>query len=249
MIFTRLHSNRPLVQMIALLITMTSCGFPKQTLQRISQSPKTMVELPPDYCNLLPTPTFEQWDNDYNYFNKFLTENVTKTQVGLSATDKGGVHIWWCAPSALTHVQLDTATMINDSKLVIGEWRIACNRTILYEDSCSYIDRKIYRGSKIVTDDKEDDVYLNVSADKFDLFSRSKNKSSFRSIAHRNYQIENKRYLMLYKYAKASAAISFIGLDKENRLIVNSFSVQERKLKSTYIVYKATMSQMIFSRL
>ena len=82
-----------------------------------------MVNLPVDYCNLFPTLTFEQWDKDYNSFEKYLTRDILKTQMGLSYNNNG-VQTWWCVPSARTHVQLDTNTMISDKNEIIGEWRI-----------------------------------------------------------------------------------------------------------------------------
>lgn len=233
---------------IGTALLLTSCGLPKEILQVVDSRPKEMVELPIDYCNLFPTTTFEQWDKDYKTFDRYLTQDIMQTQMGLSYTING-VHIWWCVPSARTHVQLDTTTMITDNNSIIGNWRIACNRTITYEDSAVYADNKFYRTSKVVNDLKDDDVFLSMTADKFKLYAKQKGNSNFKKIAIRNCHIENKRYLMLYGLLKAGAAISFVGLDKEGRLIINSYYVQERKVKGVYIVYQATMSQMIFKKM
>ena len=54
---------------------------------------------------------------------------------------------------------------------------------------------------------------------------------------------------MLFGISKLASAISFIGLDKENRLILNSYYVEERKVKGKYMVYQATMTQLIFRKL
>ncbi|WKZ76147.1 MAG: hypothetical protein QY303_04460 [Vicingaceae bacterium] len=233
---------------IGTAILMTSCGLPKELLKVVDGRQKEMIEFPVDYCNLFPTTSFEQWDKDYNSFDRFLTRDIMRTQMGLSYNNNG-VQTWWCVPSARTHVQLDTATMIADSKKVIGNWRIVCNRTITYEDSVVYADKKFYRTSKVIKDNKEDDVLLSMTADKFKLYAKEKGSNSFKKIATKNYQIESKRYLMLYGLSKAGSAISFIGIDKEDRLIINSFYVQERKVKGVYIVYQATMSQMIFKKM
>lgn len=233
---------------IGTIILLTSCGLPKEVLQVVDSRPKEMVELPIDYCNLFPTTTFEQWDKDYNSFDRYLTRDIMQTQMGLSYTING-VHIWWCVPSARTHVQLDTTTMIADNNAVVGNWRITCNRTITYEDSAVYADKKFYRTSKVVKDLKDDDVFLSMTADKFKLYAKEKGKNNFKKIAIKNYHIESKRYLMLYGLSKASAAISFVGLDKEGRLIINTYYVQERKVKGVYIVYQATMTQMIFKKM
>ncbi|MDX2172021.1 MAG: hypothetical protein SFY56_02800 [Bacteroidota bacterium] len=233
---------------IGAAILLTSCGLPKELLQVVDSRPKEIVELPIEYCNLFPTTTFEKWDKDYNTFDRYLTPGIMRTQMGLSYTING-VNIWWCVPSARTHVQLDTTTMITDNNAIIGNWRIACNRTIAYEDSVVYANKKFYRTSKVVNDLKDDDVFLSLTADKFKLYAKQKGNSSFKKISIKNYHIESKRYLMLYGLSKAGAAISFIGLDKEGRLIINSYYVQERKVKGIYIVYQATMSQMIFKKM
>jgi hypothetical protein len=233
---------------IGTIILLTSCGLPKEVLKVVDSRPKEMVELPIDYCNLFPTTTFEQWDKDYNSFDRYLTRDIMQTQMGLSYTING-IHIWWCMPSARTHVQLDTTTMITNDNAVVGNWRIACNRTIKYEDSAVYADKKFYRTSKVVNDLKDDDVFLSMTADKFKLYAKEKGKSNFKKIAIKNYHIESKRYLMLYGLSKAGAAISFVGLDKEGRLIINTYYVQERKVKGVYIVYQATMTQMIFKKM
>lgn len=214
----------------------------------MNSRPKEMVELPIDHCNLFPTTTFEQWDKDYNSYYRYLTQEIMQTQVGLSYVNNG-VQTWWCVPSVQTHVQLDTATMISDNSAVIGNWRIACNRVIAYEDSVVYAEKKFYRSSNLVTDNREDDIFLSLTPDKFKLYAKEKGDVGFKKVALKNYHIESKRYLMLYGLSKANSAISFIGIDKEGRLIINSFYVQERLIKDVYIVYQATMSQMIFNKM
>lgn len=232
-------------------ILVASCGIPKETLLKVESNEKKIVDFPIEYCNDLPTPTFEQWDKDFDEYNKFLTKTIMKTQMGMSYIDKG-VKTWWCNPSARPHVQLDSTTMINDLDLVKGEWRAVCNRQIVFKDSCSYSDQKIYRSSELVHEGKERDVVLVVTDDKFKMYERLSENENFKSKAS-NYHIENKRFLMLYKTTLASAAIAFIGLDKEGRLIINSFSLTERKKENEtdreYIVYNSDMVQLIFERL
>ena len=234
---------------IGLTIILSSCGLQKEVVYRLDNQTKVHVDLPLDYCNLFPdSSSFEQWDKDYNLYEKFLTKDILKTQMGLSYTING-VQIWWCVPSARTHVQLDTVTMISNKDLVVGEWRAVTNRRITFEDSASYSVKKMYRSAKLDYDNKEDDVYLSITPEKFKLYAKTKGKDNYKNVANKNYDIESKRYLMLFGSSKSASAISFIGLDKENRLILNSYYVQERKIKGTYIVYQATMTQMIFERI
>ncbi len=230
------------------IISTVSCGLPKETLQRINSTPRVMKEFPLDYAILQPTPTFEQWDNDYNAFNHFLTRDIMKTQIGLSWTDKTGEHFWWCQPSVRTHTQIDTTTMIADKKSIIGEWRIVCLRTVEFADSALYADKKIYRNSRLIDERKDDDVYLSVTEKKFLLYHKEKGKKKFKKL-NRSYLIESQRYLMLYNAFKSSAAVSFIGLDKEGNLIINAVSVLEKKIEGKYINYQSTIVQMILKRM
>ncbi|MFM2226548.1 MAG: hypothetical protein RJA07_2750 [Bacteroidota bacterium] len=240
--------NKYLTLLLLTIALLTiSCGVPKETLQHIQTSKKETVDFPVDYANLFPTLTFEQWDNDYNYYERYLTQDIMQTQMGLSY-ENNGVHTWWCMPSARTHVQLDTATMINDSKAVIGEWRSVCNRRILYSDSVVYADKKIYRNSKLVHNETDADAFLSITDTKFNLYGADKAGAKFKRIVSKKYELQSKRFLMLYNLSKASAAISFVGIDKEGHLIINSYSVQERKRKGIYITYEAVMIQMIYKR-
>ncbi|MBK7681874.1 MAG: hypothetical protein IPJ26_05055 [Bacteroidetes bacterium] len=235
------------VFIFATTMLLTSCGIPKETLQRIQSGKKEMVDLPIDYCNSFPTPTYEQWDKDYNSYNRFLTRDIMRTQVGLTYDNKG-VQTWLCTPAVRTHVQLDTATMIDDSKAVIGDWRICCNRKIAYIDSAVYADKKIYRDSELIYNEKDADVFLEISDAKFKMYGTEKGETNYKKAASKNYSIESKRFLMLYGSSKAAASVSFIGIDKEGRLIINTYMVEERKIKGIYITYVAVMTQLIFKR-
>ena len=234
---------------ILTIIFITSCSLQKEVANRIEKKPKENIELSVDYCNLYPSLNWKQWDNDYEKFDKYLTSDIMRTQMGMSYT-YNGVHIWFCMPSARTHVQLDTATMINDNKNIIGEWRKISHRVITYKDSAVYSDNQFYRSSNVDFDDKDDDVYLNITDTKFSMYVKSKGSAKFKKKVSRNYDIESKRYLMLYKTSRVNSAISFIGLDKANdRLIINLHLVQERKVKDVYIVYQSTMTQIVYKRI
>ncbi len=94
-----------------------------------------------------------------------------------------------------------------------------------------------------------DDIYLLLTANTFKLYEKSKGKGKFKRVVDQNYDIGSNRYLMLYSMTKANSAISFIGQDKEGRLIINLYYVQEKKVKGSYAVYQANMKQMIFKKL
>jgi hypothetical protein len=234
-------------------LLITSCSIPKETLIKVQNNEKQIIDFPIEYCNNLPTPTFEKgkWDEDYDKYNKYLTKNIMRTQLGLSYT-VDSVKTWWCMPSVRTHVQLDTTTMISDTQKLLGEWRAVCNRRITYQDSCSYADSKIYRTSNIDQNNEEEDVVLVITDSKFKLYQKEKGNSEYKSLI-RNYHLESKRYLMLYKSSLATSAVSFAGIDKDGRLILNSYFVEERKKENKkerkYLVFQATMTQLIFEKL
>jgi hypothetical protein len=242
------HMNNKLTTVFfTLTVLLTSCGMPKELMQKIQTSKKELIDLPLGYANVFPTLTLEQWDKDYNYYERYLTQDILRTQMGLSFSNNG-VHTWRCMPSARTHVQLDTATMIKDSNALIGSWRIVCNRQVSYIDSVSFADKKIYRSSNLVHNETNADVFLSITDNKFTIYGADKDGDNFRRIRSRNYELQSNRFLMLYGMSKTSAAISFVGIDNEGRLINNSYIVTERKVKGTYITYQAVMVQMIYKR-
>ena len=225
-----------------------SCSIPQEILIRVEDNKKKIIDFPLDYCILFPEPTYEQWDKDYAKFDQFLTKKILRTQIGFSS-NIDSVRSWWCMPSARVHAQLDTSTVINSYQQLIGEWRSVCHRIVTFEDSVSQKDKKIHRNSKLINNYKDDDVIILISDKKFKLFEKGKANDSYKLVMARNYYLENKRYLMLYRSSIYSAAISFVGIDKDGRLIINSFYVQERIKKMKYNVYQATMTQLIFERI
>ena len=241
-----MKKNLPTI-VVVVAILVTACGLPKEVMQKIQGGKKELIDLPLDYALLFPAPTFEQWDKDYNYYERYLTQDILRTQAGLSFNNHG-VQTWWCMPSARTHVQLDTSTMIRDHKAIIGNWRIVCNRRISFVDSVVFADHKIYRDAILIHNETDADAFLSITDTKYSLYTADKAGDKFRRVTNKNYSIESKRFLLLYGASKAAAAVSFIGIDKEGRLINNTYMVQERKVKGSYITYEAVMVQLIYKR-
>ena len=82
--------------------------------------------------------------------------------------------------------------MIFDKKLILGVWRMIANRGITYEDSVSYSEKRIYRTSLLNFDNKEDDVCLLLTDDKFKLYAKTKGKDNYQLKGNRNYEIQSK---------------------------------------------------------
>jgi hypothetical protein len=216
-------------------------------MTRIDSKPKEMIDFPIDYCISQPKLDFSQWDVDYNQYNKFLTKEIMQTQLGMTFNNNG-VQIWTCFPSARTHTQLDTITIIQDSKEIIGDWRIICNRKVSFTDSAVYATNKIFRNEKVIYNEKNADVFIVFSESKLKMYGTEKEENKYKIGGSKNYSIINGRYLMTYGMSKASGAMSQIGIDKDGHLIMNYYWVQERKIKNQYITYESVVTQAIFKR-
>ena len=235
-----------LISILALIIY--SCSLPKETQVRLSRAQRdTLSIFPLDYCLTLPELNKDSWNDNYTYFDKFKTNVINRTQIGITFTHEGIKH-YFCYPSANPYTQMATSTMIKDDKAVVGEWRIINSRTITFEDSTSNNDDKIYRTIKEIKNDKDNDFYLLMTGKRMKFYNKSKENHKFKHIFSKNYCIVSKRYLMVYGLSKAGAAINFIGLDSDGRLILDTFFQEERTLKDKYIVFHATMIQYIFEK-
>jgi hypothetical protein len=159
---------------------------------------------------------------------------------------KDGVHTWVCQPSASSHAQLDTATVIRDAAQLQGNWRIVTSRLITHIDSVTFADKRIYRsatqrpktssGAMLVTDRK-----ISVTETNPALRNSGKTINS-------NYELVNQRYLLLYRGAKSGGAVSQVGLDAQGRLVMHTAAVTERKIPGRYQVYQTVISQTILER-
>jgi len=219
----------------------------KADIEKLAVSPKKNIDLPLGYAILLPTPDTEKWDDDYHAYDHFVTPVVQKTQMGMSYENKG-VHVWWCMPSARPHAEMDTSMRITDPTQLIGTWRAISNRRIKFQDSAMLNRNEIFRNNTIEKQENGDDVFLQIDDKQFRLYAKADGKKNFKREASVRYVLESGRYLLLYKLAKAGAAVSQVGIDKEGRLVMHAAIVEERKLPGNYIVYQAIISQSVYER-
>jgi hypothetical protein len=231
-----------------LLLILSSCGIPKETLDKFDKTKGDTTHFPLDYCLSLPILDTALWNKNYIAYDKFLSKEILQTQAGISSFI-AGVRTYTCVPSATPYVQLDSLTMINDNNRIIGDWKIICNRTISFEDSISYIDYKINRHIEKRYKDDEVGMCLSLTNKRFKLYGKTNDSKKFILKRSKKYCINNRRYIMLYNISKAGAAINFIGLDKDGRLILEGFVQQERSVKNKFQVFHATMIQFIFIKI
>ena len=230
-----------------MIFLLTSCGVPKEVLDKLANDKNEMVDFPADYYLLQPRLQFDKWDKDYNSYNKFLTKDIMSTQMWMGF-ERDGVEIAFCPNSARTHVQLDTSAIVLDKRQLVGDWRAVSNRRTIFIDSAVYSDNKIYRSQKIMYDEKETDVFLVLTDSRISMYGTEKGSNKYKKLPSKNYSLQSGRFLLGYGPARAGGGVSFIGIDKEGRLIFNWQTVEERKIKERYITYQATVTQLIFRK-
>jgi len=99
------------------------------------------------YCTALPSLVFGEWEKDYAKYERFLTPEIRKTQLGMGYT-VGKVQTWWCRPSASPHAQLDTLTRLADPTKLEGKWKSILVRTVIHRDSAVFSESKFGGGLK-----------------------------------------------------------------------------------------------------
>lgn len=232
---------------LLILITTTITAQSKADIEQLATTPKKTITLPVDYAISLPRPDVAHWDSDYHSYGHFLTPVIKKTQMGMSYV-KDGIQVWMVVPSASPHAQLDTSMRITDPAQLIGTWRAVSSRRMYFQDSARYDKDEIVRKDPVVTEQNEDDVFLQISDKQLRLYAKEAGKQHFKREAGGRYTLEGGRYLLSYKLAKAGGAVSQLGLDKEGRLVMHSAIVEERKVPGSYIVYIAAINQFVYER-
>ena len=218
--------------------------------EQLSKTPKdTTVNFPLDYKISRPRLEYPNWDRDFDVYYNFLTPTIRKTQASLSYTDNGVVSTM-TPNSIIPHTQLDTTTMVDDPKKFIGTWRMIKFRSIRYNDSVYIPTKTYYRLSDTLLDDKSnDEAFAVISDNNFKLYAKEIGKKDFKKVASGKYRIENKRFMLMYKLAKASGGVSQIGIDERGYLILNYPRVIENIKKGEYFSYYAVIEQYIFEPL
>lgn len=219
-------------------------GYKKQ-----AEDPSARLQQVPDtdlfaatYATALPTPTPQQWEQDYNRYNRFLTPEIKRTQMGLSFVGADGIRTWQCRPSASPHAQLDTMMRVQDATRLVGSWRSVVNRFVTHIDSFSVKDQKFYRSA--VIHDQPTTIALQITDQKFML-----NADTPKQHLNRKYALINQRYLLLYGASKAGGAISQVGIDAEGRLIIHNCAVTERQIQGRYLTYQTIIWQSILTKM
>ena len=220
----------------------------EKQFEQIASNKKTAIDFPLDYKILRPRLEYPFWDNDYDIFYSYLTPALKKTQAALSYTDNGVVSSF-TPNSIMPHAQLDTSTIINTNASLVGTWRMIQFRSIRFNDSVHIPTRTYYRLADTLLDDKSNDEAFAIFTDNnFRLYAREVGETSFKREISSKYKVENKRYMMLYKFFKSGAGVSQFGLDEKGYLILNYPKVIENIKKGEYFSYYSVIDQYIFEK-
>ncbi len=218
--------------------------------EHLSKTPRdTTIVFPLDYKISRPRPEYDNWDKDFEFYYRFLTPAIRKTQASMSYTENGIVTT--VTPnSIIPHAQLDIATMVDEPKKFIGTWRMIKYRSIRYNDSAYVPSRTFYRLTDTLLSDKSsDEAFAIISDNNFKLYTKEVGEDNFRKTMSAKYKIENKRYILVYKLAKTAGGVSQIGIDEKGYLIMNYPMVVENVKKEEYYSYYAVIEQLIFEKI
>lgn len=220
----------------------------EKDFEQLALSQKTAITLPLDYKISRPRLEFPLWDKDFDIYYSFLTPALRKTQAALSMEDNGVVSSF-TPNSIMPHAQLDTTTIIANGNDLPGTWRMLVFRSIRFNDSVDIATKTYYRLADTLLDDKTtDEAFAIFSDNQFKLYVKEAGRSGFKKEISSKYKIENKRFLMLYKFAKAAAGISQFGVDEKGYLILNYPKVIENVKKGVYFSYYSVVEQYVFEK-
>lgn len=235
--------------LVLIFITTFSTGVYSQEkeFEQLALTPKKSVSFPLAYKILRPRLEYPLWDKDYDKFYSYLTPALKKTQAALSYTNNGVVSSF-TPNSIMPHAQLDTNTIIINENLT-GTWRMLAFRSLRFNDSVHIPTKTYYRLADTLLDDKSNDEAFAVFTDnQFKLFAKEAGKANFKKEISSKYKIENKRFLMLYKFFRSGAGVSQFGLDENGYLILNYPRVIENVKKGEYFSYYSIIDQYIFEK-
>jgi hypothetical protein len=241
--------NYKYIPVLAVILTFSVGSYSQEKeFEQIASTQKKAINFPIDYKILRPRLEYPLWDKDYDIFYSYLNPTLRKTQAALSYTDNGVVTSL-TPNSIMPHAQLDTSTTISDDSNLLGTWRMLVFRSIRFNDSVFIPTKTYYRLSDTLLDDKsQDEAFAAFTDDNFKLYAREVGKTSFKKEISSKYRIENKRYIMIYKFFKSGAGVSQFGLDEKGYLILNYPKVIENVKKGEYFSYYTIIEQYIFEK-
>lgn len=200
---------------------------------------------PVAYCTALPRLEFGEWEKDYAKYERFLTPEIRRTQMGLSFR-RGNVQTWWCQPSASPHAQLDTLTRLTQPRQLEGHWKSVLSRTIVHRDSAVISEQKFYRSAHLRPNNEQAEATL--ADGHLTLLGRHGATDALEKIGRKKYVVVSGRYLLVYGLSKGGGAVTQVGIDPAGRLLLHNCRVTERQVRGQYLTYETVLDQTIFER-
>ena len=122
-------------------------------------------------------------------------------------------------------------------------------RSMRFNDSVYIPTKTYYRLPDVLLEDKShDEAFAVISENQFKLYVKETGKTDFKKMMSAKYKIENRRYILMYKLAKAGGGVSQIGIDEKGYLILNYRKVIENVKQGEYFSYFAIIEQYIFEK-
>jgi hypothetical protein len=216
-------------------------------LEAMAATPKTSMTFPVNYKINLPVMDLLKWEDDYQLYSRFTTPAVNRTQASISFDDNG-VHTMMCPNGALPHAQLDTLTRLSNEAQLTGAWRMICHRSIRFVDSLSVPDRKVYRTDTLLQDNSGSEAFAFFEDGQYRIYAKEAGDTKFKRQIKTKYALENNRYLLFYKLARAGGSIAQAGIDENGYLILNFPAIIENSTPKGYIAYYAVIEQLILEK-
>lgn len=233
----------------ACLLLLASAFAHAQTVRdvaKLANTPRKYTDLPPDEYELFADQgAQEAFDNT---FRKMMPPDVAK-QLKEVPGEKDGILTLYCTQCPMPYAQLDTNTQIKFKRNLLGYWRAVNMRKVLYSDSASYPGGEFYRDASVLNEEAEDDMILSIDEKAFRGYYKEQGTDKYRIIIDSKYELQGKRYLLLYKNLKRAAEVSLVGIDKEGRLIINSYTAIQKRIPNKYIVHQTIVEQLVLEKL
>ena len=232
---------------LLLFFALHTAAQSNEELETMAATPKTVRTFPVNYKINLPVMDLLKWEDDYQLYSRFTTPAVIRTQASMSFDDKG-VHTMMCPNGALPHAQLDTLTLLKNESQLTGAWRMICHRSIRFVDSLSVPDRKVYRSDTLLQDNSQSEAFAFFDDGQYRIYAKDKGDTKFKRQGKTKYSLENNRYLLFYKLARAGGSIAQAGIDENGYLIMNFPAILEYSTPKGYIAYYAVIEQLILEK-
>lgn len=235
-------------KLFIVILLFVGADMQAQTVREIATlatRPRNFVSLDVDYYILLAEQS-EQEAFDKTFRKRTPADVMARQKEKLTENKK--VSFLKCQPCVLPYAQLDTQANIPFKRNLLGYWRAVCIRTIRLSDSVSYINSLFYRNATIQFEDSSD-MIISLTEDAIRVYYKGTDKEKYQVITDSKYELEGKRFIMVYKNLRNEADVFQVGIDSLGRLIVNNSASYQRRESGQSNAYVTTTTQLVLEKL